>query len=60
MGKPLRFRAKVDGLSEEQIALLRKDAIFDRDHVGAPGCLVRQKAEWLIKILDCVEAGDAS
>jgi hypothetical protein len=36
----------------EELKDLRDNALWERDHVGAPGCLTRTRAISLIKLLD--------
>lgn len=34
---------------------LRKDATYDRDHVGAVGCIARTRASTIIELIDAYE-----
>lgn len=41
-----------ESLTAEELKDLRDNALWEIDHVGAPGCLTRTRANSLIKLLD--------
>lgn len=43
-------------VSAEQVAELRSVAEFDRARIGVPGCMVRQRATWMLEMLRQHEA----
>ena len=39
-------------VSDSELKDLRENAVWERDHVGAPGCLTRTRAETLLKLIE--------